>query len=52
VEVEEVVVVVLVVEVVVVVIKANEVNGVAPTLLLALTPLLPIKESSASTMFG
>ena len=43
------VVVEVVVEVVVVVIKANEVNGVAPTLLLAPTPLLPIKESSAST---
>jgi hypothetical protein len=51
-EVKEVVVVVVVVKVVVVVIKANEVNGVAPTLLLAPTPLLPIKELSASTMFG
>ncbi len=46
------VMVVMVVDVVVVVIKANEVNGVALTLLLAPTPLLPIKESSASTMFG
>ncbi len=46
------VVVVVVVKVVFVVIKANKVNEVAPTLLLAPTPLLPIKESSASTMFG
>jgi hypothetical protein len=52
VEVKEVVVVVMVVEVVVMVIKANEVNGVAPTLLQAPTLLLLIKESSASTMFG
>ncbi len=51
-EVKEVVMVVVVVEVVVVVIKANKVNGVAPILLLAPTPLLKIKELSASTMFG
>ena len=57
--VEEVVVVVMVVEVVVkvvvVVIKdlvVNKVDGVALTPLLAPTPLLPIKESNASTMFG
>jgi hypothetical protein len=52
VEVKEVVVVVVVVEVVVVVIKANEVNGRRKIQNQKKTPWLPIKESSASTVFG
>jgi hypothetical protein len=51
-EVEEVVVVVVVVEVVVMVIKANEVNGWRKIQNRKITPRLPIKESSASTVFG
>ncbi len=46
------VVVVMVVEVVVVVIKANEVNGWHKIQNRDITPRLPIKESSASTVFG
>ncbi len=46
------VVVVVVVEVVVVVIKANEVNGRHKTQNRKIMPRLPIKESSASTVFG
>ncbi len=43
---------VVVVEVVVVVIKANKVNGRHKILNRKITPRLPIKESSASTVFG
>ncbi len=46
------VVVVVVVEVVVVVIKANNVDGWHKIQNLKITPRLPIKESSASTVFG
>ncbi len=49
VEVKEVVVVVVVDEMVVMVIKANEVNGRQNQ---KITHRLPIKESSASTVFG
>ncbi len=51
-KVEEVVVVVVVVEVVVVVIKANEVNGWRKIQNRKITPRLPIKEPSASMVFG
>jgi hypothetical protein len=47
-----VVVVVVVVEVVVVVIKANEVNGRHKIQNQKITPQLPIKELSSSTVFG
>ncbi len=46
------VVVVVVVEVVVVVIKANEGNGRHKIQNWKITPRLPIKELSASTVFG
>ncbi len=46
------VVVVVVVKVVVVVIKANEVNGRHKIQNQKITPLLPIKELSAPTVFG
>ncbi len=46
------VVVVVVVKVVVVVIKAKEVNGRHKIQNQKITPQLPIKESSASTVFG
>ena len=46
------VVVVVVVKVVVVVIKANKVNGRHKIQNRKITPRLPIKESSASTVFG
>ncbi len=51
-EVEEVVVVIVVVEVVVVVIKANKVSGRHKIQNRKITPRLPIKEPSASTVFG
>ncbi len=47
-----VVVVEVVVEVVVVVIKTNEVNGWHKIQNRKIIPRLPIKESSASTVFG
>ncbi len=46
------VVVVVVVKVVVVVFKTNEVNGRRKIQNRKITPRLPIKESSASTVFG